>query len=338
MKILENVSLKQYSTMQLGGTARYCVRINSEAELLEALSWAEEKKLRFKVIGSGSDIVWGDDGFDGLVAVMAIKDFRITESNQVCIGAGNDWDEAVARTVEAGLSGLETLSYIPGTAGATPVQNVGAYGQEISSVLVSLRAYDRQEKDFVELKNIDCAFGYRTSRFKTTDKDRFIILSITLQLSELPLEPPFYESLQSYLDENDITKFTSQNVREAVIAIRTDKLPDPFETANNGSFFINPIIDSAHYEKLKTKYSSIKAWPMPVGRIKISAGWLIEEAGFKDYYDQETGMATWSKQALVLINEHAKTTQDLLTFKQKIVDAIQVKFAITLEQEPELIS
>jgi len=338
MQMLENVSLKQYSTMRLGGDARYCVSVSSEAELLEAIAWADKKQLRIKVCGLGSNIIWGDDGFDGLVIVMAIKDFEIIDDEQVRVGAGNELDETIARTVEAGLSGLETLSYIPGTVGAIPVQNVGAYGQEISKILLNLRAYDLQIKDFVELKNADCAFGFRTSRFKTTDKDRFIITSIILQLSHQLPTLPFYESLQRYLNENKIDEFTPKRIRNAVIAIRTDKLPDPFEIANNGSFFINPVIDVAHYEKLKLSYPDIKAWEMPNGRVKIAAGWLIEQSGFKDYHDAETGMATWAKQALVLINEHSKTTKDLLAFKQKIVDAVETKFALTLEQEPELVS
>lgn len=338
MEILENVSLKQYSTMQLGGMARYITHINSEAELLDVIAWAEEKNLRLKVIGVGSNIVWDDDGFDGLVAVMAIKDFEFVGDGLVRVGAGHEWDDVVRQTVEAGLSGIEDLSYIPGTAGATPVQNVGAYGQEIANDLVSLRAYDRQRKEFVEIKNDDCAFGFRTSRFKTTDKDRFIIVSITLQLSHEPPSPPFYESLQSYLDEQNIRAYTPQIIRDAVIAIRSDKLPDPHEYANDGSFFMNPIIDKARYQKLKSNFPDIKAWPLPDGMVKISAGWLIEQAGFHDYHDKETGMATWAKQALVLINESAKSTKDLLKFKQKIVDAIQSKFGIILEQEPELIT
>lgn len=336
MKYEENISLKQYSTMQLGGTARNLTHINFEAELLEAVAWAEDKNLRLKVIGSGSNIIWGDDGFDGLVAVMGINDFEII-GDKVRIGAGHDWDDVVRRTVEAGMSGIEDLSYIPGTAGATPVQNVGAYGQEISRVLVSLRAFDRQIKEFVELNNAECNFGFRNSRFKTKDKDRFVIVSITLQLSHRPPTPPFYESLQSYLDENNIQEYSPQIIRDAVIAIRTDKLPDPHEYANDGSFFMNPIIDKAQYRKLKLKFSDIKAWPLPNDMVKISAGWLIEQAGFHDYHDKETGMATWAKQALVLINENAKSTKDLLKFKQKIVDAVQSKFDITLEQEPELI-
>lgn len=323
--------------MQLGGMARYLTHINSEAELLEAVAWAEDKKLRLKVIGSGSNIVWSDDGFDGLVAVMAIKDFEFIGDGRVLVGAGHDWDDVVRRTVESGLSGIEDLSYIPGTAGATPVQNVGAYGQEISKVLVSLRAYDRNTKNFMEIENADCAFGFRTSRFKTTDKNRFIIVSITLQLSHKSPTPPFYESLQSYLDVHSIQKFTPQTIRDAVIAIRTDKLPDPHDYANDGSFFVNPIVESAQFKGLKIKFPDVKSWQLPDDRIKISAGWLIEQAGFHDYHDKETGIATWSKQALVLINENAKSTKDLLTFKQKIVDAIQSKFGITLEQEPELI-
>ena len=194
VKILENVSLKHYSTMQLGGIARYCIHANTEAELLEAVAWAEAKKLKLKVIGSGSNIVWGDAGFDGLVVVMAIKKFEITQDARVRIGAGNDWDEVVEKTVKAGLSGLEDLSYIPGQLVLPPVQNVGAYGQEISKVLISLRAYDHQIKDFVEIKNADCTFGFRTSRFKTTDKNCFIITSITLQLSSQPPTPPFMKA------------------------------------------------------------------------------------------------------------------------------------------------
>jgi UDP-N-acetylmuramate dehydrogenase len=337
MTILENVSLKQYSTMRLGGTARFACEVQSEQELKEALQYADMNMLAWRVIGTGSNIVWKEEGFSGLLIINRMEGFEILEDSvTVRIGAGMDWDAAVEKTVEAHLSGIEFLSYIPGTAGATPVQNVGAYGREISEVLVSLRAYDSVAKDFVELRADQCAFGYRTSRFKTVDAGLYIITSITLKLSQIPAKPPFYESLQAYLDEHRITDYSPASIRRAVIAVRTTRMPDPAETANNGSFFANPVISNETFKDMQAHYPDIKGWPSGNG-MKVSAAWLIEAAGFKDYHDAETGMATWDKQSLVLINEHAQTTADLLKFKQKIVDAVHAKFLITLEQEPELL-
>lgn len=337
MQILENVSLKLYSTMRLGGTARFCVTVKSEDELLEALAWAKEKHLPVRVIGQGSNIVWRDEGFPGLLIVMGNDDFEILPGNQVRISAGHDWDKAVAKAVEAGLSGIEALSFIPGTAGATPVQNIGAYGQEISSVLLSVRAYDLHEGNFVTINKEDCGFGYRTSRFKTTDSGRFIITEILLQLSTEQPKPPFYDSLQTFLSDHNVKEFDRETIRDAVIAVRTERLPNPFETANNGSFFANPVVEKPQYDKLLAEFPDIKAWIAPSGQVKLAAAWLIEQVGFKDYHDEQTGMATWNKQALVLVNEHAKTTQNLLDFKQRIVSSVHDKFGVTLEQEPELL-
>ena len=236
-----------------------------------------------------------------------------------------------------GLSGVEFLSLIPGTTGATPVQNVGAYGAEVADAIITLEAYDRTEKQMVTLRGGDCDFGYRTSRFKTTNKHRFFITSVTFSLQKRPPTPPFYGALQQYFTDHNVTDITPAAVREAVIAIRSSKLPDPALVANNGSFFANPIISGADYFQLVTDYPDMPHWPTTDDRVKISAAWLVEQAGFKDYHDAETGMATWAKQPLVLVNEHAETTAQLKTFKAKIVEAVQVKFNVVLEQEPELI-
>jgi UDP-N-acetylmuramate dehydrogenase len=255
----------------------------------------------------------------------------------VTIGAGENWDSAVARMVEASLSGTEALSLIPGTAGATPIQNVGAYGQEIANTLVTVEAYDTNTGSFVTIPNTDCGFGYRTSRFKTTDKGRFFITAITLHLSRADLQPPFYADLQNYFTEHKITDFTPQAARAAVIDIRSRKLPDPAQVANSGSFLANPVVDNGTFTQLAANYSNIQHWRVDDTHIKLSAGWLAEQAGFKGYHDPETGMATWQTHALVLVNEHAKSTADLLRFKQKLVGAVQAKFGVTLEQEPELL-
>jgi UDP-N-acetylmuramate dehydrogenase len=335
MNFIENAPLAEHSTMKLGGNARYMCSVTTEDELIDAINFADKNTLTIRMIGTGSNIIWRDEGFDGLVIVNELTGL-IVENTLVKIGSGMNWDDAVAQTVQAGLSGLEFLSLIPGSCGATPVQNVGAYGVEIQDFLVELRAYDTKTKEFVTIKNNECEFGYRTSRFKTTDAGRFMITEITLTLKKGNPKPPFYESLQNYLDNKNISEYTPQIIRDAVIAIRQSKLPNPENVSNNGSFFANPIIDNSQYIELTKKYPDIKAWNFG-DKKKIAAGWLVEQAGFKDVHDEKTGMATWKNQSLVLVNEHASSTADLITFRDAIVNAVEEKFGITLEQEPELL-
>jgi UDP-N-acetylmuramate dehydrogenase len=341
MNVLQNVSLAGYSTMGLGGPAAYLVEVTNRMEVLEALSWAQAHKVPAVMIGGGSNIIWGDAGYAGLVLVDKIRGYEVYEEDQtniyLTLGSGEPWDDVVARSVSAGLTGIEALSLIPGTTGATPIQNVGAYGQEISQTLTTIEAFDTQAGDFVTLATADCGFGYRTSRFKADDHGRFYITSVTLHLAKGNPLPPFYGAVQTYFDKHNVTEYTPAALREAVMAIRTSKLPDPAVVRNTGSFFANPIINDTQLAGLVNHFEQIPHWPVS-GGAKLSAAWLIGEAGFKDYHDTETGMATWPAQSLVLINEHAKTTADLLAFKQKIVDAVQAKFGITLQQEPELIS
>lgn len=327
--------------MRLGGTAAYLADIHDRNELVQALGWAAEHQLPVIMIGGGSNIIWKDEGFNGLVLVnkiMHYEDFDEDGTNHyITAGAGENWDSVVARTVAAGLTGIEALSLIPGSAGATPVQNVGAYGQEIANTLVTVEAYDTAAQGFVNIVAADCAFGYRTSRFKTTDKGRFFITAITLHLMRGNPEPPFYASLQQYFMKQAITAYTPQSIRDAVINIRSHKLPDPAVVANNGSFFANPIISEETFTQLFAAPDEVPHWRTSDGNFKISAAWLIEQAGFKDYHDTATGMATWSVQPLVFVNEHAKSTADLLAFRQKILDAVHARFGITLTQEPELL-
>lgn len=335
MLFVENAPLSDHSTMKLGGVASYMCSVTSEDEIREALEFAKHKQIPYRMIGSGSNIVWKDEGFEGLIIVNDIQLFEINNC-VVRIGAGMVWDDAVHRSVASGLSGIECLSLIPGATGATPIQNVGAYGAEIKDVLVNLRAYDTDSGEFVTLTNEQCEFGYRTSRFKTTDSGRFLISEITLKLSEKSPEPPFYESLQKYLDENNQKSITPQVIRDAVIAIRSSKLPDPAKIANNGSFFANPIVTTDKFLELQSEFPEIVGWDFDGGK-KLAAGWLIEKAGFKDFHDKKTGMATWGNQSLVIVNETAESTSDLLEFRDKIIDAVNSKYSINLEQEPELL-
>ena len=341
MNILENVSLADHSTMGLGGLAKYLTTIENNMELLEALSWAQTNNQPVIMIGTGSNIVWKDEGFPGLVIVNNIQRYETfnedDENVYVTAGAGENWDTVVERTAQAGLSGIEALSLIPGTTGATPVQNVGAYGQEISQTLTTIEAFDTQQSDFVTIRGDDCGFGYRTSRFKTNDRGRFYITAITLHLRRANPQPPYYARVQSHFDERGITEITPKVLRSAVIEIRQSKLPDPAVVKNNGSFFANPIISNDDLVRIHAGYPNMPAWTQDDGRAKIPAAWLIEQAGFKDFHDPQTGMATWPEQPLVLVNENAKTTTDLLKFKKQILDAVNAKFGITLIQEPELL-
>lgn len=340
MFILENVPLNGYSTMRLGGVAAYLTEVSSKHDITEAVTWARERGLPIIMIGEGSNLIWDDDGYPGLVLVNKLSgvtiDNEVGDSVYVTAAAGEHWDSFVGQMVDKGLTGIEFMSLVPGTVGATPVQNVGAYGGEVSDTITTIQAYDMNENKFVMLRGSECGFGYRTSRFKTTDKGRFLITAVTFLLQRGSPKPPFYGALQSYLDEHHITDINPKTVREAVIAIRTNKLPDPAVVPNTGSFFGNPILDHDTFYQLLNDHPDIPHWTVDNG-VKVSAAWLIEQAGFKDYHDAETGMATWPKQPLVLVNEEAKTTMQLKMFKQKIIDAVQLQFGVTLEQEPELI-
>ena len=340
--IIEQVSLARFSTMRLGGTAAYLTEVHSRDELKEAYAWAREKDIPALMIGGGSNIIWRDEGFPGLIMVNRILGYEdyaeSAESHYLTVGAGEIWDSVVMRSVAAGLTGIEALSLIPGSAGATPVQNVGAYGQDISQTLTSVEVFDATTGKLTNVPAEACGFGYRSSRFKTEYRGRFFITAITLHLIAGNPFPPYYSAVEHYLSEHPVEgPVTPHAIRNAVIAIRQAKLPDPAVVANNGSFFGNAVIDNGKLVQLRADYPNMPAWPLEDGHAKVPAAWLLEQAGFKDFHDKKTGMGTWPTQPLVLINEHAQSTADLIAFRDRIISTVETKFGITLHQEPELL-
>lgn len=326
--------------MRLGGNASYYCEITSADDLKKAINFAKENNIPYKVIGEGSNIIWKDTGFDGLVIKNSLKGFEVLndtdEFTDIKVASGEMLDDFIQKMTEKNLSGIECLSLIPGTVGATPVQNVGAYGQEISDTLLKVYAVDTSTGNEVVITNKDCSFSYRSSIFRTTARDKYIITAVSLRLSKSQLKPPFYQSLQDYLANNRITDYSPKNIRSAVIDIRSSKLPDWHKVANSGSFFANPIISKDKYNQLRVTHPDMPGWQYG-SEIKVPAAWLIEKSGFKDFHDHETGIGTWKSQALVLVNENAKSTDSLLKVKAEIVSKVQELFDIKLEQEPELL-
>lgn len=340
MDIHTNISLKNLTTMKLGGPAQFFAEVHTVQELHELHQDAQTKNIPVFILGGGSNVIARDEGFAGLILRMKIPGFEVIaddlNTTTVKIGAGEIWDEIVKRTVDMRLSGIEAMSAIPGTCGAAPVQNIGAYGQEVADTLVSLEAYDSQTHSIVTLQNADCEFAYRHSIFRGNQQGRYVITSITLKLSKSLPSAPFYDSLQTYFDQHAISVFTQQTVRDAVVAIRSDKLPDPKVTPNTGSFFKNAIIESWQLDELKTKFPEIKAYDMGNGTVKIPTGWLIDTVGLKGQLLH--GMRINEKNALVLINESATSYNDLAAARDEIIGKVRDTFRIQIEQEPLEIS
>lgn len=336
MEIHTNIPIKNFTTMRLGGRARFMTDIFKTEDIAKICQNAKIQNLPIFIMGGGSNLIARDEGYNGIILKIKIPGFeKIADdinSTTIKIGAGEDWDSIVKRTVEMRLSGIEAMSAIPGTAGAAPVQNVGAYGQEIADTLISLEAYDTQNEKFVNLSHEDCGFSYRKSIFNSDEKGRYIITSITLKLSKNQPVPPFYDSLQKYLDETNIKIYTQQTIRDAVIKIRESKLPNPKIMANSGSFFKNAIAEKWQLDEIKTKYPDVPAYDMGDGKFKIPTGWLIEQAGFKGQLIN--GVRIYEKNALVLVNESAKSYEDLADARQQIIRKIRDMFRVEIEQEP----
>lgn len=325
--------------MRLGGPAKAIAMVTSEQDIVDAVAYAETNNLRVLVIGEGSNIVFGDTGFDGLVLVNKISGLLIdTQTGIVRIGAGVNWHSVVSQTVQQGLIGIEAMALIPGTSGATPINNVGAYGQDISGVLMSVHAFDTQMKRFVELSNTECQFSYRNSIFKSSEYGRYIISSITLQLKQATsnYEPPTYPALQTELSNRDIFYPSPEQVMQAVISVRNAKLPNPQFVANTGSFFKNPIVDKQKLAELLSTYPDLPHYPHTDSTEKLAAGWLIEKTGLKGY--KERGICVYEKQALVLVNEQAQSFADLKYMIDKVTSSVAEMFGVALEPEPEIFS
>ena len=336
MIIKENVPLSTLTTMRLGGPARYVFEVTELSDIPKAFEFAKEKNLPFWILGGGANTIATDAGFSGVIIINKIKGIEVISetSDEVVVRSmgGEDWDDFVAWTCERGYSGIEALSKIPGSVGAAPVQNIGAYGQEISQVLESVEAYDTKTGELVVIGKEDMEMSYRSTIFNTgKDAGRYFIVAVTFVLeNEEHLEPPFYNSLQQYLDEHHITDYSPANIREAVSAIRAEKLPDPATTPSAGSFFKNIYLSDEEADKAKAE--GIKIWEKPDGRKMINSGYLIEMAGLKG--KTLHGMKVSDKAALVLINENASAYSDLANARKEIVNAIREKYGFILEQEP----
>lgn len=340
MDVHKNTPLSSHTTMRLGGSARYFVDVESVEEIDTVVRMAVEQHAPMYILGGGSNTVVTDEGFDGIVMRNRLMGFEIahdeTFTTTIRVGAGEDWDETVKKTVDMNLTGVEALSGIPGTVGAAPVQNIGAYGQEVADTITSVEAYDTTTQRTVTLSPEDCQFSYRHSIFRGEAYERYIITAVHVQLRKAAPEPPFYAALQKYFDEHGVTEFSPQVIREGVLAIRFDKLPDPATHPNSGSFFKNAIIEDWQYAALQQKYPDAPSYAMPGDRHKIPTGWLIEQCGFKGKLLH--GIRVHDKNALVLINESAERYADLKAAAQEIIDSVAQTFQITIEQEPLLLA
>ena len=336
MVIKQNVPLSDLTTIKIGGAASVVVTATSVNEMIGALHQVKSTGMPYRILGWGSNVVGRDEGYKGIIIVNKIGGFEVVkeieQGARVKAGGGESLDTVVAWTVEMGLSGIECLSSIPGTIGAAPVQNAGAYGQEIGDHLETVEAIDTTTMELVTLTKADCRFAYRDSMFKHNSR-RYVITGVTLALPRTNPEPPFYNSLASWLDDRGITRYTPQVIRDAVIQIRKEKLPSPMILPNAGSFFKNPIISNVSAEKLHTAFPDAPGHPAGDGLVKIPAGWLIEHAGFKGYV--RGPLQTYSQNALVLVNSGKATYAELNEFRSLIQATVKDKFDIMLEQEPE---
>ncbi len=339
LKIDENVDIKKYSTLKIGGQFRYFIYINNKEDLAEAYRFAESKKLPVFVLGGGSNMVFPDGLLERVALKINILGFDILEETNdfaiIKIGAGEIWDSIVEKVVSMHLSGIEAMSAIPGTVGATPVQNVGAYGQEIKDTLLEVEVFDIDNFSFKTLSNTDCQFSYRDSTFKRHAKGRYVIVSVSLKLSKNMPDIPNYPGVKKYFIENSINNPSITEIREAIISIRQNKLPDPKEIPSVGSFFKNPIIDKDTAHNLKQNYNELTLFPVGDDRIKISAGWLIDQAGLKDKNFGK--ISTYQHNALVLVNNGGATRADVEQTRDEIIKTVFDKFNITLETEPEFV-
>ena len=336
MDIHQNIPLKNYTTMRLGGNARFMTNARTPDEVQQICKNAQTQNLPIFILGGGSNIIAHDEGYSGIVVRNRIPGFEILEdtpsSVTIRVGAGESWDQTVKRTVDMNLTGIEAMSHIPGTAGAAPVQNIGAYGQEVADTLQYVEAYDAASDQFVRLENQDCGFSYRHSIFRGDQAGRYVITAICLKLFKAAPEPPFYRAVEEYFEKNNITVYTPQIIRDAVIDIRANKLPDPKKLPNAGSFFKNAIVEPWQVNELLEKYPDMPNYELPDGNKKIPTGWLIEQTGLKG--ETIHGMTVHEGNALVLINTSATSYNDLAAARDEVAGAVRDTFRIHIEQEP----
>lgn len=339
MQVQENISLRPYNTFGIEAKARYFARFNDIEELEKVLNLkpalpAGRPQSSILILGGGSNILLTKD-FDGIVLRNEIN--GITELHEdakyvyVKAGAGENWHQFVLYCIERGWGGVENLSLIPGNVGASPMQNIGAYGVEIDDVFWSLEAFHVKEKKVVTFTKSDCEFGYRESVFKRKYKEQFVILSVTYQLKKKPRYNISYGAIEQQLERMGVKELSLRAVSDAVISIRQSKLPDPAVTGNAGSFFKNPTVSEEQFQLLKAEFPEIAGYKNADGSIKLAAGWLIEQCGWKGYRKGDAGCH--EKQALVLVNFGYATGTEIFNLSEEIISSVYKKFKVLLERE-----
>lgn len=341
IEIENNVPLAPLTTLQIGGTARYFVRAATESQVAEAVRFASENGLNLFVLGGGSNVLFADGELNALVLKVSLKGVvvepdLITDSESIVYltaAAGEDWDRFVAFCVENNLAGVECLSGIPGLIGGTPVQNVGAYGQEVADTIVDVRCFDRINGQFVNLANFECEFSYRTSIFNSNRRDRYIVLGVKFALNKNGTPLLAYRELEEYFAHQSPSL---SDVRDAVIKIRKLKSmvidPNDPNSKSAGSFFKNPIVGRDKLEHIKTAFENVPHFDFGA-KVKIPAAWLIEKAGFsKGFVLNNAGIS--SNHTLAIINRGGASADEILLLKREIQAAVAEKFAIELVPEP----
>ncbi|WP_057936502.1 UDP-N-acetylmuramate dehydrogenase [Algoriphagus resistens] len=337
MNILENISLKPYNTFGIDKIARFFVAVKSIQELKEAIEWAKSQKIKLLILGGGSNILLTQNQ-DALVIKIEVEGIEVVQEDDdfywVEVGAGVIWHDFVLTSIKNNWAGIENLSLIPGTVGASPMQNIGAYGVEIKDVFTSLKALNIETLQLEEFDSKACSFGYRESIFKHALKGKYVICSVVFRLKKVPVFHTAYGAIKETLEKSGISELNIKNISDAVIHIRQSKLPDPKEIGNAGSFFKNPTIPLEEFERLRNHYPSLPGYPATDG-IKIPAAWLIEQCGWKGQRFGEIGVH--SKQPLVLVNFGGGDGNEIKKLAQDIQQSVLGKFNISIYPEVNFI-
>lgn len=337
MKLFENYSLKNLNTFRVDVKTKRFVIIETVNELRTIFDGLELSKEKFLVLGGGSNILYTKD-FEGTIIHPDIKSFSVIDEDDKSVfikaEAGMIWDDLVKYCVENNFGGIENLAMIPGTVGAAPIQNIGAYGQELKDTLYEVEYFDLKDREIKNLSSEQCQFGYRDSVFKNSMRNKFIILSVTFKLNKNSEPIISYGNIANQLSKAGITKPTIKDVSNIVRKIRTEKLPDPNQLGNAGSFFKNPVVDEIKFEEIKTKYPDIPFFRQE-NKIKIPAAWLIEKSGLKGFRKGNVG--TYSTQPLVIVNYGNASGREIVEFAYLIKSKVFEKFQIGLEPEVNII-
>jgi UDP-N-acetylmuramate dehydrogenase len=334
----KNISLKPYNTFAIDANAKLFCRIKTLEGLKEVLAdktLAKEDKL---ILGGGSNILLTRN-YNGLVIKNEISGIEVIREDAdhyyVRAGAGVNWHQLVMYCVNHNYAGIENLSLIPGNTGASPMQNIGAYGVEIKDVFHELEALHIDSRQIKTFSLDECRFGYRESVFKNIYRGQFIISSVTFRLNKKPVFNTSYGAISQELESMGVKELSIRNISQAVINIRSSKLPDPARVGNAGSFFKNPIVPSELFNQIKKQYPAISAFPLETGAVKLAAGWLIEQCGWKGYRKGDAGC--YPKQALVLVNYGNAKGEEIFALSSQIIDSVMEKFGVQLEREVNII-